>query len=141
MVPMFKSLQNTWRHFRDAEPGQRFLLRYREHKSGTSSKFSVLISVTLGLALLAAGVLGLVFPGPGLLGLALGAAVLAQESEKASKALDRLELWIRRQVTAFKRWWGRAGLLSKFLVTAAACIVGFAGAAAVGYFFIRKFFD
>lgn len=138
---MFTSLKKTWRHFRDAEPGTRFLLHYRRHQSGKRSKFTALISVVLGLALIAAGVLGLVFPGPGLLGLALGFGVLAQESEKASRLLDRIELWIRKQVTAFKRWWGKASLPSRILVTAVGCVFGFAAAAAVGYFFIRRFLD
>ena len=138
---MFKSLQKTWHHFRDAEPGKRFILHYRRHQAGSRSKLVAGVYLMLGVVLVVVGALGLVAPGPGLLGIALGVAVLAQESEKASRMLDRLELWVRRLVAGFKRWWGKAGVVSKILVTAAACVVGFAGAAAVGYFFIRKFFD
>lgn len=138
---MFNSLKQTWQHFRDAEPGKRFLLHYRRHHRNKRGKFSFVISIVLGLALIAAGVLGLVFPGPGLLGLALGFGVLAQESEKASKLLDRIELWIRHQVARFRKWWKQASLLSKILVTGAACIVGFAVAAAFGFFVVRKFIE
>lgn len=138
---MFKSLQKTWHHFRDAEPGKRFLLHYRRHQAGSRSKLATAGYLALGVVMVAAGVLGLIIPGPGLLGIALGFAVLAQESEKASKALDRLELWIRHQVAAFRKWWGKASLLSRILVTAVGCIIGFAGAAAVGYFFLRRFFE
>lgn len=138
---MFKSLQKTWHHFRDAESGTRFLLHYRRHQAGSRSKFATIGYLVLGALLVVAGVIGLIVPGPGLLGIALGFAVLAQESEKASKALDRLELWIRKEVAAFKRWWGRASLPARFLVTTVACVFGFAGAAAVGYFFIRRLFQ
>lgn len=138
---MFTELGKTWHHFRDAEPGKRFLLHYRRHQAGSRSKFATVGYLLLGVILIGVGVIGLIVPGPGLLGIALGLAVLAQESEKASKALDRLELWIRHQVARFKKWWKQASLLSKILVTAAGCIVGFAGAAAVGFFFIRKFIE
>lgn len=138
---MFKSLKQTWRHFRDAEPGKRFLLHYKRHQANKRGKFSFVISMFLGLALLVAGVLGLVFPGPGLLGIALGAGVLAQESEKASRALDRLELWIRHLVARFKKWWKQASLLAKILVTTAGCVVGFAAAAAFGFFVVRRFIE
>jgi hypothetical protein len=138
---MFKDLQKTWHHFRDAEPGKRFLLHYRRHKSGKRSKAAAIGYMLLGVVLVAAGVLGLIVPGPGLLGIALGVAVLAQESEKASKLLDRIEVWIRKQVGAFRRWWGRASLFSRILVTAVACIIGFAVAAAFGFFVVRKFFE
>jgi uncharacterized protein (TIGR02611 family) len=138
---MFTQLKKTWHHFRDAEPGKRFLLHYRRHQAGSRSKAAAVGYMVLGVALVAVGVLGLIVPGPGLLGIALGFAVLAQESEKASKLLDRLELWIRHQVARFKKWWKQASLLSKILVTAVGCIVGFAAAAAVGFFFIRKFLE
>lgn len=138
---MLTELKKTWHHFRDAEPGKRFLLHYRRHQAGSRSKFATVGYLVLGVILVGAGVIGLIVPGPGLLGIALGFAVLAQESEKASKTLDRLELWIRKQVARFKRWWGQASMLSKILVTAVACVVGFAVAAAFGYFFIRKFIE
>lgn len=138
---MFKSLQRSWRHFRDAEPGARFMVHYREHQAGSRSQFATVAYVVLGAAMIVVGVVGLVVPGPGILGIALGAAIMAQESETASKALDHFELWIWKWVTAFKRWWGKASLPARFLVTTVGCIFGFAGAAAVGYFVLRRFFD
>lgn len=138
---MFKELRKTWHHFRDAEPGKRFVLHYRRHQAGSRSKFATVGYLVLGVILVGVGVIGLIVPGPGLLGIALGFAVLAQESEKASKALDRLELWIRHRVTAFRRWWKQASVLSKVLVTGGACIVGFATAAAFGFFVIRRLFE
>jgi hypothetical protein len=138
---MLTELKKTWHHFRDAEPGKRFLLHYRRHQRGSRSKFATVGYMALGVALVGAGVIGLIVPGPGLLGIALGFAVLAQESENASKALDRLELWIRHQVARFRKWWKQASLLSKIVVTGLSCIIGFAVAAAFGYFFIRRFIE
>src|SRR5689334_9267998 len=133
---MFTSLKKTWHHFRDAEPGKRFVLHYRRHQAGSRSKFATVGYLLLGVILVGAGVIGLIVPGPGLLGIALGFAILAQESEKASKALDRLELWIRHQVARFRKWWKQASLPSKILVTSVACVIGFAAAAAFGFFVV-----
>lgn len=138
---MFKELRKTWHHFRDAEPGTRFLLHHRRHKSRKRGKAVAIGYMLLGVALVGVGIFGLVVPGPGLLGIALGVAVLAQESAKASKLLDRIEVWIRKQVGAFKRWWGRAALLPRILVTAVGCVFAFAAAAAVGFFVVRRLFE
>lgn len=137
---MFKELRKTWHHFRDAEPGRRFLLHYRRHQARSRSKLATVSYLALGVVLIGVGVIGLIVPGPGLLGIGLGLAVLAQESEKASKALDRLELWIRHQVARFRKWWTGASLPARILVTSIACVLGFAAAAAFGFFVIRRFF-
>ena len=135
---MFKSLQRSWLRFRDAPPGERFIRHYRHRQSGSKSKASTVAFVVLGLALIGVGAVALVAPGPGILIIALGAALVAQESEVASKQLDRFELWVRRQVSAFRRWWGKASLPARVAVVTVSSVVGFAAAAAFGYFVLRQ---
>ena len=135
---MFKSLQQSWRHFKHAPPGKRFILHYREHQAGSRSKAASVVYVLLGVVLVVAGLIQLVVPGPGILVVALGAALVAQESEKASRALDRFELWVRTQVDRFRQWWKRASLPTRIVLVLLSSIVAFAAAAAFGYFFLRK---
>jgi hypothetical protein len=49
-----------------------------------------------GLALMAVGIVLLPMPGPGMLVIAVGAALVAEESKWAAELLDGLELWVRR---------------------------------------------
>jgi len=55
------------------------------------------IAAGLGALMVLAGALMLVLPGPGLLVIALGMALIAEESLWASRLLDRLDLWIERR--------------------------------------------
>jgi hypothetical protein len=65
---------------------RRLYLRYQRRKP---SFFRKLLSIVGGVALLAAGLVMLVAPGPGVLCLLLGAGMLAQNSASASRFLDR----------------------------------------------------
>ena len=47
----------------------------------------------LGGLIMVAGVAMLVLPGPGLLALVIGAALIAEESLFAARVLDRIDLW------------------------------------------------
>ncbi|MBA3539898.1 MAG: hypothetical protein H0T79_09735 [Deltaproteobacteria bacterium] len=62
----------------------------------------------LGVVLVFAGGVMLVVPGPGLLVIVFGLALLAGESKRLAHVLDRAELVVRRWVGAARRWW--AGL-------------------------------
>ena len=135
---MFKSLQQSWRHFRDAPSGKRFMLHYRERQASKKSKLGSIGYIVAGVALIVAGGIQLVIPGPGILVMALGAALVAQESEKASRVLDRFELWVVHQIDRFRKWWSKASLPARILVVTVASIIGFAGAAAVGFFVLRR---
>lgn len=49
-----------------------------------------------------AGLIMLVLPGPGLLVMIAGAALLAEESLFTARLLDRFELWMRRRFARAK---------------------------------------
>ena len=56
-----------------------------------------------GMAVLLAGAVMLVAPGPGILVFALGAALVAEESLWMAKLLDRMEVRIRRAISALRK--------------------------------------
>ena len=103
---MIEGLKTRWRELRSGEPGRRFRARYerrhsrRRHAGG--HKWSLIVAGTL---ILLAGIVLLPLPGPGMLVVALGALLIAEESLTVAKLLDALELRGRALIS---RW--RPGL-------------------------------
>ena len=83
-------LAHAWHQFRDAEPGHRF---HDEHERVRRAPRIVRVAVSLaGLALIGGGVVLLFIPGPGLLAIALGLALVAGTSRHFAHALDDAEV-------------------------------------------------
>ena len=97
---MFENLKKTWHMLRNAEPGKRFQEYNRHHQAGRRSQVSKVLSVVVGVVIVAVGLVALPAPGPGMLVIAIGAAFIARESRVVAKALDWLELRIR----ALAKW-------------------------------------
>ena len=55
-------------------------------------------------AIVLAGIVMIVLPGPGMLAIILGAALIAEESLFAARVLDRFDLWV---TGLYKRWRAR----------------------------------
>ncbi|HEX6833469.1 MAG TPA: PGPGW domain-containing protein [Rudaea sp.] len=89
------TLREQWRQFVRDAPGTRFEQRYRRRSTHRRWWQSALLLLGAFL-LMAAGLLMIVLPGPGLLTLLAGAALLAEESLFAARAMDRAELWVRK---------------------------------------------
>ena len=87
-------ISERWRCFRESTPGRRFQERYERTVNHVGWRRWALIGT--GGVLCAVGTVMLVAPGPGVLLLAVGAFMLAEQSLACAKALDRLELWLRR---------------------------------------------
>ena len=98
---MTESLREQWRRFAALPSGRRFQLRYRQHREKSAGLARKVVLMTLGTGLLVVGTMMLVLPGPGLLVMLIGAALIAEGSLVASRLLDRIDLWIARRV---KRW-------------------------------------
>jgi hypothetical protein len=62
-----------------------------------------MLTILGGTALIAVGLVMLVAPGPGILVVAIGGALLAEESLLAARALDWLEVKIRRTISALRK--------------------------------------
>jgi hypothetical protein len=81
-------------------PGRRFRQRYRRKSSterGRTARYAVILA---GVGLTLVGFFFLAVPGPGIPILAVGLALVAQESKGLARLLDRAEIRLRR-------WWKR----------------------------------
>ena len=92
---MFERLRKQWQVFRADPAGERFQRRYRRHtvRAGMARKIIVIVG---GLVLIAAGIVLLVLPGPGLLLMLLGAGFVGEESLIAARMLDRIDVVFQR---------------------------------------------
>ena len=82
---------NAWRTLMEGPPGRRFT-RYHAHAHTRSSY----LSMAVGIATVLLGLLLTLTPGPGFLVLLIGAAIIAGQSRRLARALDRAELRLRR---------------------------------------------
>jgi Flp pilus assembly protein TadB len=95
-VSVLEALKNNWRELADGTPGKRFQNRYeKKQRSGESGRGRALKLAAAAL-LIAVGIVLLVVPGPGSVLIVLGAALLAEESSRVARWLDRTEVRIRR---------------------------------------------
>ena len=133
---MLAQWKKRLRNFEAAPPGERFVRRYRAHK-GSGHPAARVAVVVVGLLLIVGGAILLVIPGPGLLVIAFGGALVAQEFLVVAKALDWLELALRKLFRAGKRLWKKASMLARAAITAGAGL----GAAGAGYLAWLWFFD
>jgi hypothetical protein len=94
MAAMFRFIVERWQCFRESAPGRRFQDRYERTVNHVGWRRWGVIAA--GTALCVIGTVMLVAPGPGVLLLAVGAFMLAEQSPLCARALDRLELRLRR---------------------------------------------
>lgn len=98
---MFQAIKRHWHDFADSEPGHRFEERYRRRRKAEHSRAKPIVGMAAGILLLTVGLFLAVAPGPGILFLVAGAALIAQEWLMVARALDRAEIWLRQ---AFHRF-------------------------------------
>ena len=82
-------------------PGRRFRERHRRKSLTERGRLARGAVVLAGIALTLVGIFFLAVPGPGIPVLAVGLALIAQESAVTARLLDRAEVGIRRWL---KRW-------------------------------------
>ena len=78
------------------------------------------VSVVLGLVLVVGGAILLVIPGPGLLVIAFGGALIGQEFRWAAVALDWTEVGLRKAAHFGVRFWNSASIAVRALVVSVA---------------------
>jgi len=100
---MSESLNDQWKHFADMRSGRRFQNRNRARRARKSGLARKLLIMGLGFVLVLAGIAMLALPGPGILTILIGAALIAEESMVAARWLDRADLWITRRVLAWRQ--------------------------------------
>jgi hypothetical protein len=83
-----------------ATPGRRFQERYRRKSKTGRGRVARWAVIFAGIGLTLVGLFFLAVPGPGIPILAVGLALIAQESAVTARLLDRTEIRLRR-------WWKR----------------------------------
>ena len=127
---MFESLRESWEQLKEGEPGERFEKHYERRQEDKRSAMSKVFFIGAGVLTLAAGVFFLAAPGPGGLVLFIGGALIAQESRRAARILDWIEVRVRRVARwALGIWRGastpvRAGIVALAVVVAAGAGIG-----------------
>lgn len=90
---MAVSPSRQWQHFKAMPSGRRFQTRHRLRRAQKGGLLRKVVFTTAGTLLILVGLTMLVLPGPGLLAILLGAALIAEESLIAARLLDRLDVW------------------------------------------------
>jgi hypothetical protein len=116
--------KQEWHRFKHDKPGERFE-NHRERMKHRSRAMTV-AGVGLGVALLLGGVVLLFMPGPGLLLIVFGLALVASQSKPLAGVLDRIEPWVRRKVHKTQRHWKALPGAGKISVLLAIGLVGVA---------------
>ncbi len=123
-------LKRHWRSFRDDEPGHRFEHQYeRMQRAGGEW---IVAAVAIGSLITVGGIVLLFVPGPGLLLLVFGLALIASVSRGLARRLDRAEPLARRVAARVRAGWQSASLPAK--VGGSVAFVAFAGAGALGLY-------
>lgn len=109
---------------RDA-PGQRFQRRYhRVHETGGIVVLRKILFIGGGVLVVCAGLFFLPAPGPGMVIIAIGATMMAQESLAVAKVLDWLEVKGRKATGRLRKSWrGMSTALRMSIVAATAAVV------------------
>jgi len=102
-LQVLESLKQEWRDFRDAAPGERFAAYHQRVKRASTG--SRVARIGLGVLLMAAGVVMLFVPGPGILFMVFGLACFGGESRWIAQRLDKGELKARAGWRWLKTRW------------------------------------
>jgi UPF0716 family protein affecting phage T7 exclusion len=94
---MLRRLESAWRELKQGRPGSRFQQRHeRLRRRAGARPLRKWGFISAGALIVLAGVVLLPLPGPGLLVIAAGALLIAEESRAAARALVWLERAARR---------------------------------------------
>jgi hypothetical protein len=130
---MKEKARATWEEMKHDPPGKRFQKHYhRRHEEGEKKGRGRHYLLVIGLVLV--GVVLVFIPGPAVVLFALAAALLAEDSLRIAKALDWLEVRIRRLIARARGTWKRSGALARIAMALLALAI--AGAVAYGMWWV-----
>ncbi|MBD3275881.1 MAG: hypothetical protein GF372_11250 [Candidatus Marinimicrobia bacterium] len=97
---MFDFMKKDWQKLKESDPGHRFQDRYYRHKEKRRRGTFVfrILTVSFGLVVIGVGIILLVTPGPGIVLLTVGMAIIAGESKILAQILDIGELIGRKLI-------------------------------------------
>lgn len=130
------SLKQELGEVRDDRPGHRFQEQHQRRHEGDSSPAKRMGMLALGFVVLAAGIFFMPAPGPGILIVAIGGAILARESIRAARVLD----WIEVRARAILGWGGRVWQQASMPLRVLLVLLALALTAAAAFFAWRLLF-
>lgn len=86
---------SIWHCFWRDPPGQRFARRHERVSGGGGHMLGRVLRGSLGVVLILIGLVFMALPGPGFVPVLAGLALLAGESARLARVLDRAELRVR----------------------------------------------
>jgi hypothetical protein len=103
---MAPKLSQHWQAFRQSPPGERFQKRYVRHGEAARgrSRLVRLILVVLGGFSIVFGFILFFVPGPGILFVAIGGGLVANESLIAARFFDWIEVKSRAGIAKIRSW-------------------------------------
>lgn len=100
---MFRTLKARWRTFVSVPRGERFQAHHRRSHRPDAPRWARVAAIAAAVVLMAIGVVMIVLPGPGLLVILAGAAMLAGESLLVARAMDRVDFHAQRLLARWQR--------------------------------------
>jgi hypothetical protein len=95
---MLTGLKKQWKHLTADPPGKRFQLRYERRKRYRRTPLARVMWTALAIFLILLGLVFIPMPGPGIVVMIFGCALLAEESLYVAKFCDAVEVAIRRLI-------------------------------------------
>ena len=136
---MFEKAKESWKQFKEAEPGHRFRERYERRQKESKGPFDPgkILNIVVGLAITALGLFFIPMPGPGSVIIFVGLGLIGSEFEPFARFLDWLEVRARKVKEWMQNLWQSAPLPAKVALT----LLGVTVTAAVGFGAFRMFFQ
>lgn len=100
---MFDALKRAFAELRRAQPGQRFQHFHEQRHAQPVPAYLRVLAFAGAWFVIVVGIIMMPAPGPGMLVVALGLAMLASVSQRAAKFLDRSELALRNTWQRLRR--------------------------------------
>lgn len=120
---MSPEIKKHWAQFKKYPPGERFERYYRARHETQQGIIKKTLLISAGIVIMAAGVIFLAIPGPGLLVLLIGAGLIARESLFISRLFDRLEPRMWKLVRWCKAKWRSLPMGARILLIAIVAVL------------------
>jgi hypothetical protein len=132
---MIGRAKRSWRHFTSSKPGDRFQVRYYYRKQSGPGRLSRLFNIVIGSALVIFSAFFGWAPGPGVVTLVIGLAMIGGEFLPVARFLDWAEVKLRNLAHFVEKVW-RSSTIAKALVVLLVLIL----VATFGYVIYAVFF-
>jgi uncharacterized protein (TIGR02611 family) len=105
---MFVFVESYWRELCEAPAGERFQRLHWRRRAARKSIAIRLVYLISGFVIMIIGLIMMPAPGPGTIVFFAGGALAAQESLWVARAMDWLEIRLRKAIAAASQLWHRS---------------------------------